>query len=104
MVDLLIKELINNNISYVLITNENYVEIHFLDNIYRLYCFENIIFENIDPFSELFKKLSCNNTNKRFTDSVKIPIERPGFKRYTKKEVRKDNKNNIANIVTKRRY
>ena len=73
IIDQFIKNLIKNNISYVLIKNQNYVEIHFLDNIYRLYfnCYNNIDFENGDPFSGLFNKLSYNNANQWFSDSKK---------------------------------
>lgn len=105
IIDIFIIELIKNNISYVLINNQNYVEIHFLDNIYRLYfnCYNNIDFENGDPFSGLFNKLSYNNANQWFSDSKKISFnhgkKRPGFKKYTKKMYKQDkNKYGKTNV------
>lgn len=105
IIDIFIIELIKNNISYVLINNQNYVEIHFLDNIYRLYfnCYNNIDFENGDPFSGLFNKLSYNNANQWFSDSKKISFnhgkKHPGFKKYTKKMYKQDkNKYGKTNV------
>lgn len=78
IIDQFIKELIKNNISYVLITDKEYVEIHFLENIYRFYSNPEInianisvTFENIDPLSILFKELAFNNLTKKFCDSEK---------------------------------
>ena len=105
IIDIFVIELIKNNISYVLINNQNYIEIHFLDNIYRLYfnCYNNIKFKSGDPFSELFNKLSHNNTNQCFLDSENKSFnhgkERPGFKKYTKKMYKHDkNKYGKTNV------
>ena len=95
IIDHFIKKLIKNNISYVLITNKDYVEIHFLENIYRFY--SKIVVSSeviVDPFSILYEKLAFNNITKEFLDSEKISLEykkeRTGFKRYTKNMYKHD--------------
>lgn len=114
IIDQFIKELIKNNISYVLITDKEYVEIHFLENIYRFYSNPeinitniSITFENIDPLSILFKELAFNNLTKKFCDSEKVDFkykkERPGFKKYTKKDIRRDSKSNKINPKVKKK-
>lgn len=96
IIDQFIKNLIKNNISYVLIKNQNYVEIHFLDNIYRLYfnCYNIIMFENNNLFSELSNELSYNSNNESFYNlddmSYNQQKERPGYKKYTKKMYKYD--------------
>ena len=96
IIDQFIKNLIKNNISYVLIKNQNYVEIHFLDNIYRLYfnCYNIIMFENNNLFSELSNELSYNSNNESFYNlddmSYNQQNERPGYKKYTKKMYKYD--------------
>lgn len=102
VIDQFIKELIKNNISYVLITDKDYVEIHFLENIYRLY--SKIVVSSkviVDPFSSLYEELAFNNITKNFYDSeiigFKYKKERLGFKKYTKKDIRRDSKNCLIN-------
>lgn len=108
IIDQFIKELIKNNISYALITDKDYVEIHFLENIYRFY--SKIIVSSkviVDPFSSLYDELAFNNIYKNFYDSeiidLKYKKERPGFKKYTKKDIRRDSKSNKTNSRVKKR-
>lgn len=107
-----INEIIKNNISYVLLKGENYLELHFLDNIYRFYFVDKIqkTFYDIngDLFNDLFESITANNVDKIFTDDKKINIsynrkERPGFKKYTKKDIRRDSKGNKTNSKVKKK-
>jgi len=87
----LIGEIIRNNISYVLLSGENHLELHFLDNIYRFYFKGEIqtMPENVsnDPFLDLLEDMADNIFNKKFIDNRKINIgyddkkERHGFKK-----------------------
>ena len=88
----LIKELINNNINYLLIKNDNYFEIHFDKYIYNLYYEER---KNIKPL--IHEDDSFINSNLLFEydrEYIKGSIKktRPGFKKNTKKDIKNLNR------------
>lgn len=97
--------LIRNNISHVLIKESDYIELHFLDFIYRFSfskeaSLPNKHYASIMQLSELeLLNISCKEIadykNKNSfvdisTPSYKRKKERPGFKRYTKKDMKRE--------------
>lgn len=94
-IDILLRELIKNNISYVQIENE----IHFLDKIFRIYTFEEAkilqitdnplinLFDDIDISRKLNKDITVyNNVSDDFPDtSIKNP-------KYNKQLIKRQNK------------
>ena len=100
----IIRRLITNNISYVLIKEELYIELHFDKYIYKFYSnmyFDfNAAFVNKDSiYKDMFNIIEINISNEqtKYADSLitykKVPKERPGFKRYTKKDIKRDKYN-----------
>lgn len=97
--------LIRNNISYVLIEESDYIELHFLDFIYRFSFSKgsnlpNNHYANIMQLNELellnisCKEIAASKNKNSFEDiataSYKRKKERPGFKRYTKKDMKRE--------------
>lgn len=97
LVETLIRECINENTSYVVITNDDNIEIHFKNYIYRVHKISKII----DPSAFL-------NFSDSFSEDSEISHsfkkQRPSFKRYTKNDIKKDNKNNKMTKSIKRNF
>lgn len=89
VLDIIIKELINKNISYVIINNGLYFEIHFNDYIYQIY--------NIKIITNIIKNSNLNNIiDTPILKEIQITEEKTnkmksGYKRYTKKDIKRGN-------------
>ena len=93
-IDSVVRSLIANNISYTLIKNENYLELHFDNYIFNIY-FNKVIVNNTDDnllISAAFKTIEkeMKFEHPKFVDSSKQKKERLGFKKYTKKQMKHD--------------
>lgn len=89
LMEVVLRTLIDKNINYVVINNGIFVEIHFDKYIYQIYDFrvlrEMISKSDMINFikTEGFNELSfCEETDKR---------EKTGYKRYTKKDIKRGN-------------
>lgn len=89
LMEVVLRTLIDKNINYVVINNGIFVEIHFDKYIYQIYDFrvlrEMISKSDIVNFmkTEGFNELSlCEETTKK---------EKTGYKRYTKKDIKRGN-------------
>lgn len=123
--ELLIKEMMRNNVSYVLLKYEGFIELHYLNNICRFYLDNNLEVMsdelNFEPFNDLYIALRDGKNKKGTSSNVLITRnyvddeisvgkvvcgnysnERPGYKRYTKKNIRLDNKNSKTRPKIKR--
>ena len=93
-IDSVVRSLIANNISYTLIKNENYLELHFDNYIFNIY-FNKVIVNNTDDnllISAASKTIEkeMKFEHPKFVDSSKQKKERLGFKKYTKKQMKHD--------------
>ena len=93
-IDSVIRALIANNISYTLIKNENYLELHFDNYIFNIY-FNKVVVNNMDDnllISAASKTIEkeMNFVMPKFVDSSKQKKERSGYQRYTKKQMKYD--------------
>lgn len=96
----LLRELCTQNISYVLIDDENYLELHFNNYIYRFYevHFENIEKDFVKSHLQLFEESSFENCVFTDEDALLKPEKtkkkgKSGNKRYTKKDMIRDRNN-----------
>ena len=70
-IEMIIKQLTENNINYLLIKNESYIELHFDNYIYKFFCL--VCIENIDETLDLHKPyidnvhLKCEKCGKAMT-------------------------------------
>ena len=89
LADFLIRTIIGQGDNYVLIKNEDSLELHFNNHIYRIYSIKNNI--EIVP-----KEAALDILNLKYSDEdmnlVNISKKqiRPGFKKYTKKMMKAD--------------
>ncbi len=116
----LIKEIIKNNVSYALLKYEDFIELHYLNSICRFYLANNLEMApnelNFEPFNDFYIALTAEKNKKRvathnYVDEEIVAgkvvrcnysNERPGYKRYTKKNIRLDNKNSKTHTKIKR--
>lgn len=116
----LIKEIIKNNVSYALLKYEVFIELHYLNSICRFYFANNLEMApnelNFEPFNDLYIALRTEKNKKRvaahnYVDEEIVAgkvvcgnysNERPGYKRYTKKNIRLDNKSSKTRTKIKR--
>ena len=89
-IEMIIKELTENNINYLLIGNEGYMELHFDNYIYNFFCLEcSTKKENLSSFIDYSAFLTRpKQKNKKI---------QPGLKKYNKGLIKNDNfKNKIG--------
>ena len=89
-IEMIIKQLTENNINYLLIKNESYIELHFDNYIYKFFCL--VCSENIDETPLYIGALS--NLSKGYQKEKKM---QPGYRKYNKGLIKNDNiKNKIG--------
>lgn len=81
--DVVLRDLIRKNISYVVIKNPLDLEIHFDKYIYHIVPFEINM--------ELLKFSSMLNEQNNIVDKEFNKKEKTGYKRYTKKDIKRGN-------------
>lgn len=95
-INILLKELANNNINYLIIDYNLYYEIHFEDKIYRLFDINRNSVTQKEKRTFFDSILDNNIPNNK----VGIKKERPGYKRLTKKDIKNSNrKNNYKKVI-----
>jgi hypothetical protein len=88
------RTLCKQNRSYVVIKGEFHVEIHVGDYIYRIINFE--ILKELNMIADLFKMYDIIHQDLFITNDMHINInykekEQSGYKKYTKKDIKKGN-------------
>ncbi len=101
-IDFLLNKMTINNINYLMINYEEYVELHVSNNIYRIYDKKHIdlnksyIYLTIMDLIPYFNKYSKDLTHLNFIDnqisSINLKKEKPGYKKYTKRMIKNDSK------------
>ena len=99
---------------------EDFIELHYLNSICRFYFANNLEMApnelNFEPFNDLYTALRTEKNKKRvaahnYVDEEIVAgkvvcgnysNERPGYKRYTKKNIRLDNKSSKTRTKIKR--
>lgn len=108
----LLIDLLKNNINHLHINYGNYHEIHMGDYIYRIVD-DNIIFKNCeiiyidkDIYSDIVDEFISDSSkkDKKPTYNFEFNKERPGFKRYTKNDIRKGNQNSKPVLMVKKKF
>lgn len=89
LIEELLRTLIDKNISYVLINQGIYIEIHFDEYIYQIYDFiilrtmvSELGLNNVVEMLELNELVSCKQSELK---------EKTGYKIYTKKDIKRGN-------------
>lgn len=109
-------ELINNNITHLIIEYGNNYEVHMENTIYRLIDMKSYkiidikdIMDNIDIYdiNAIYPELLTKDINHYLDDGAVISFaagkkERPGFKKYTKQMIKQDSKQFKTNKYMKR--
>lgn len=99
-VDFLLKKLSINNINYLAINYEKYLELHLSYNIYRIYDKRNIDLNKTYIYLTIMDLIPYNNSkdlfNLNFIDnqvsSSNLKKGKTGYKKYTKKMIKNDSK------------
>ena len=87
VLDVVLRDLIRKNISYVVIKNPLDLEIHFDKYIYHIFPFEiSKEFIELEPLLNIKHESDIYRLNKKFDFK-----EKTGYKRYTKKEIKRGN-------------
>lgn len=101
LIEVVLRTLIDKNINYVVINNGLFVEIHFDKYIYQIYDFR-IIRELISK-SNLIGFLETEGFNELSFYEETTKKEKTGYKRYTKKDIKRSNVKLPKNNNYKRR-
>lgn len=104
LLDTLLRTLIDKNISYVVINNGLFVEIHFDEYIYQLYDFRiirKLISKN--DLIDFIKTVGLNELEPCDIYDIYNKKEKTGYKRYTKKDIKRGNVKLLKNNNYKKR-
>lgn len=99
-VDFLLKKLSINNINYLAINYEKYLELHLSYNIYRIYDKRNIDLNKTYIYLTIMDLIPYNNSKDLFdlnfidnhVSSSNLKKKKTGYKKYTKKMIKNDSK------------
>lgn len=101
-VDFLLNKMTINNINYLAINYEQYVELHVSNNIYRIYDKKHIDLNKTYIYLTIMDLIPYNNKSSKdlfdlnFIDnqisSTNLKKEKTGYKKYTKKMIKNDSK------------